>query len=146
MGEQSVDPELVMLLVCVVPIATLIITALPPNPKRIGWPAWLGTTIATVGLVIVIGPRQLFDEPSELQALLMVVFGFASFALSNVLAERMMKGIAPAAVGAITSRHPSLHASEATSYDRRHASPTMPRPNSTAVDGSGIVALTKSVE
>lgn len=66
LGEQSVDPELVMLLVCIVPIATLIITALPPTPTRIWWPAWIGTAIATVGLVIVIGPGRLVDEPSGL--------------------------------------------------------------------------------
>jgi len=56
LGERHVDPELAMLLVCVVPITTLVITALPPNPKHIWWPAWIGTAVASLGLVVVIGP------------------------------------------------------------------------------------------
>ena len=102
LGERSVDPELAMLLVSVVPIATLIITALPPDPERIGWPAWVGTAIATFGLVVVIGPARLVDQPSGVAAVMMIVFGFASFALSAVLAERWTQGLSPAAVGGVT--------------------------------------------
>jgi drug/metabolite transporter (DMT)-like permease len=38
LGERHVDPELAMLLVCIVPIATLVITALPPIPSASGGP------------------------------------------------------------------------------------------------------------
>jgi drug/metabolite transporter (DMT)-like permease len=102
LGERSVDPELAMLLVCVVPIATLVMSALPPDPKRIWWPAWIGTAIATLGLVVVIGPAKLVDEPSGLAAVLMIAVGFASFALANVLAESMTRGLSPNAVGGVT--------------------------------------------
>lgn len=102
LGERSVDPELTMLLVCVVPIATLIITALPPDPKRIEWPAWVGAAIAILGLIIVIGPARLVDEPSALSGILTIVLGFASFALANVLAESMTRGLAPATVAGVT--------------------------------------------
>jgi len=102
LGERSVDPELTMLLVCVVPIATLVIRALPPNPKRIWWPAWIGTAIATLGLVVVVGPEKLVDEPSGLSSVLLITVGFASFALANVLAESMTKGLSPNAVGGVT--------------------------------------------
>jgi drug/metabolite transporter (DMT)-like permease len=102
LGERSVDPELTMLLVCVVPIATLIITALPPDPQRIEWPAWLGAAIAVLGLIVVIGPARLVDEPSALSGILTIVLGFSSFALANVLAESKTRGLAPAAVAGVT--------------------------------------------
>ncbi len=108
LAQRSVDPELTMLLVCVVPIATLIITALPPNPKRTWWPAWIGTAIATLGLVVVIGPAKLFDAPSGMHAVLMIVFGYASFAIANVLAESMSKGLSPAAVGGVTMTYAAV--------------------------------------
>ncbi len=108
LGEQSVDPELAMLLVCIVPVATLVITALPPDAKRIWWPAWVGTAVATLGLVVVIGPARLADEPSSLHAVLMIALGFASFALANVLAERRTRGLSPAAVGGVTMLYASI--------------------------------------
>lgn len=100
-GERHVDPELAMLLVCIVPITTLVITALPPNPEHIWWPAWIGTAVASLGLVVVIGPARITDEPSALYAVLIIGFGFASYALANVLAERVTRGISPVAVGCV---------------------------------------------
>jgi drug/metabolite transporter (DMT)-like permease len=102
LGERQVDPELAMLLGCVVPIATLVMAALPPDPKYIWWPAWIGTAIASLGLVVVIGPARIANEPSAIYAVLMIGFGFASYALANVLAENMTKGLSPAAVGGVT--------------------------------------------
>jgi drug/metabolite transporter (DMT)-like permease len=108
LGERSVDPELTMLLVCVVPITTLVITALPPEPQRIWWPAWIGTAVATLGLVVGIGPARRVDEPSALQAVLMITFGFASFALSAVLAESRTRGLSPVPVGGVTMLHAAI--------------------------------------
>ena len=75
LGERHVDPELAMLLICIVPITTLVITALPPNPKHIWWPAWIGTAVASLGLVVVIGPARIADEPSALYSVLLIGFG-----------------------------------------------------------------------
>jgi len=107
-GERHVDPELAMLLVCIVPITTLVITALPPNPKHIWWPAWIGTAVASLGLVVVIGPARIADEPSALYAVLMIGFGFASYALANVFAEHMTKGLSPVAVGGVTMLYAAI--------------------------------------
>jgi drug/metabolite transporter (DMT)-like permease len=56
----------------------------------------------------VIGPARLADEPSALHAVLMIGFGFASFALANVLAERVTKGLSPAAVGGVTMLYAAI--------------------------------------
>ncbi|HMB58506.1 MAG TPA: DMT family transporter [Xanthomonadales bacterium] len=50
----------------------------------------------------MISPADLFDQPSKGYAVLMIIFGFASFALANILAERTTGGLAPAAVAGVT--------------------------------------------
>ena len=101
LGEKQVDAQLASLLICVIPIATLLIIALPPKPVPVRWPAWIGAAIATIGLAVAIDPRQLFDQPSALGAVLIITLGFTTFALANVLVEAWTKGYSPAAVGGV---------------------------------------------
>ncbi len=102
LGDKQVDAELTTLLICVIPIATLLIIALPPRPVHVWWPAWIGAAVATIGLGVAIDPTQLFDQPSALGAVLMIVLGFTTFALANVLVEAWTKGYAPTAVAGVT--------------------------------------------
>lgn len=107
-GERQVDPDLTTLMVSIVPIATLIIIALPPLRRRIWWPAWLGAGLATAGLTIAIGPAQIIDEPSALASVLLITAGFVGFAVGNVLAEVRTGGLSGMAVGGMVMLYASI--------------------------------------
>lgn len=102
LGDRQVDADLTTMLICVIPVATLLIVALPPNAAPAWWPAWLGALIATFGLAIAVGPSQIIDEPSALGAVLMIALGFASYAFANVLVEVWTKSHSPVAVAGVT--------------------------------------------
>jgi drug/metabolite transporter (DMT)-like permease len=102
LGDKHVDADLTTVLICVIPIATLLISALPPKPRPVWWPAWIGAAIATVGLTLAVGPAQIVDEPSALAAVLMIATGFAGFALANILVEAWTKVHSPIAVAGVT--------------------------------------------
>jgi drug/metabolite transporter (DMT)-like permease len=102
LGDRHVDADLTTVLICIVPIATLLISVLPPRPKPVWWPAWIGAAIATMGLTIAVGPAQIIDEPSALVAVLMIATGFAGFAFANVLVEIWTKVHSPVAVAGVT--------------------------------------------
>jgi len=102
LGDKHVDADLTTLLICVIPITTLLIVALPPRAKPVWWPAWIGATLASFGLLLAIGPSQIVDEPSALGAILMIAFGFTSYAIANILVEVWTKGHSPVAVAGVT--------------------------------------------
>lgn len=102
LGDKHVDADLTTVLICIIPISTLLISVLPPKPKPVWWPAWIGAAIATVGLTIAAGPGQILDEPSALAAVLMIALGFAGFALANILVEAWTKAHSPVAVAGVT--------------------------------------------
>ena len=102
LGDRHVDADLTTVLICVIPIATLLISVLPPNPRPVWWPAWIGAAIATVGLALAVGPAQIIDEPSALAAVLMIALGFAGFAMANILVEAWTKVHSPIAVAGVT--------------------------------------------
>ncbi len=102
LGDKHVDADLTTLLICVIPIATLLIIALPPRSSPIWWPAWIGAAVATLGLFLAIGPGEIFDEPSARGAVLMIALGFTGFAVANVLVETWTKIHSPVAVAGVT--------------------------------------------
>ncbi len=108
LGDKHVDADLTTLLICVLPVATLLIVALPPKPTHVWWPAWVGAAIATLGLTLAIGPEQIFNKPSALGAVLMIALGFTCCAVSNILIETWTKTHSPVAVAGMTMFMASL--------------------------------------
>lgn len=101
-GEEYIGPGLASILVALVPLTTLVITALPPISKHVRGPAWLGAAIATTGLILVVGPEQILHDGSRLIGVVIISGGFMSFGLYCVLTQSMLKGLNPASAAGVT--------------------------------------------
>ena len=73
---------------------------LPPSGRKVWWPAWVGAAIGTVGLVLVIGPHRLLDNPSTALGVGFIAGGFFVYGFYCVLAESITEGLSPVPVAA----------------------------------------------
>jgi len=107
-GEVDIDSSLATLLVAIAPFTALVVTALPPVSARVRWHGWAGLILGTAGLVLAIGPRELFDDPSTLTGVAWVAAAFVCFGVYCVLTEIVMKGLSPAPVAGVSILYASF--------------------------------------
>jgi len=90
-GLEYISAGLASVLVAVAPITTFVITAMILRQDKITVSNISGLIIGLIGLVLVIGIRNITSDGAVLLGVLLVTGGFMIFGVNGVLAPRLVK-------------------------------------------------------
>ena len=90
-GLKYISAGLASVMVSVAPLTTFVITALILRDDKITLSNVAGLIIGLIGLILVIGIKNISSGGAELLGVALVVGGFMLFALNGVLAPRLVK-------------------------------------------------------
>ncbi len=94
-GEEYITAGLTSVLVSTTPFVTFIAMVLVLRSERFRIDGLLGLLIGIAGLVLVIGFDKILGGGTTLKGVLMVMGGFAVFAINGVIAPRLASGTDP---------------------------------------------------
>lgn len=95
LGEEYISAGLTSVLVSVTPMVTFMITVFITRTEKFSLTGLTGLIIGVVGLIVLIGIDNILSGGSTLAGVLLIVSGFAVFAVNGVLAPRLATGTDP---------------------------------------------------
>jgi len=95
LGEEYISAGLTSVLVSVTPMGTFVITVFILRNESFSKAGVIGLIAGVVGLVLVIGLKNITGGGSSLTGVLLIVSGFSVFAVNGILAPRLATGTDP---------------------------------------------------
>jgi len=95
LGEEYISAGLVSVLVSVTPMVTFIITVFILRNEPFSVLGVIGLIVGLIGLLIVIGIKNVLGGGSTLTGVFLIISGFAVFAVNGILAPRLATGTDP---------------------------------------------------
>jgi drug/metabolite transporter (DMT)-like permease len=92
LGEVYISAGLTSVLVTVAPMVTFIITVFILKNEPFSITGVAGLIVGVIGLLMVIGIKSIFSGGSTLTGVLLIVSGFAVFAVNGIIAPRLATG------------------------------------------------------
>ena len=92
LGEMYISAGLTSVLVTVAPMVTFVITVFILKDEPFSYTGVAGLIIGLIGLLMVIGIRNIFSGGSTIIGVLLIVSGFTVFAVNGIIAPRLATG------------------------------------------------------
>ena len=97
LGEVYITAGLATVLVTVSPLVTFIITVFFLRTERFSVLGVVGLLTGVVGLIIVVGVKNILGGSATLIGAALIISGFAVFAINGIIAPRLVQGADPLA-------------------------------------------------
>ena len=97
LGEEYITAGLTSVMVTVSPLVTFIITVFFLRSERFSWLGVLGLIVGIIGLVLVVGMKNILGGSSTLIGALLIASGFGVFAINGIIAPRLAQNADPLA-------------------------------------------------
>ena len=94
-GEKYISAGLATVMATVTPLVTFIITVFIIRTEKFSILGALGLLLGVVGLVLVVGIKNIMGGSSILLGSVLIISGFAVFAVNGVIAPRLASGTDP---------------------------------------------------
>jgi drug/metabolite transporter (DMT)-like permease len=94
-GEEYISSGLTSVLVTVTPLVTFVITVFILRTERFNIVGVIGLIVGVLGLVLVVGIKNVMGGSSTLIGALLIGSGFAVFAVNGIIAPRLASGTDP---------------------------------------------------
>jgi len=95
LGEEYISAGLTSVLVSVTPMVTFIIMVFIVRDEPFSRMGFTGLIVGVVGLVLVIGLKNIIGSGSTLTGVILIVSGFSLFAVNGIIAPRLATGTDP---------------------------------------------------
>ena len=102
-GQEYISAGLATVLVTVTPLVTYVITVFVVRSERFTATGLAGLIIGVLGLMLVIGMKNIMGEGAKLTGVILITFWFAVFAVNGIIAPRLAHGADPIASSAYYS-------------------------------------------
>jgi drug/metabolite transporter (DMT)-like permease len=94
-GEEHVTAGLTSVLVSTAPLVTFVITVFILREERFSISGVTGVILGVVGLILVIGIRNILGSDAIMTGVLLIAGGFTLFAINGIMAPRLATGTDP---------------------------------------------------